>query len=379
MRTTSSSQSKKQFNASDTAAIMNEFDLFLQSTLHTYLSGKLLNMALYHMGWKDIHFEDLSEDNRGKRGRPMLALLTYLVFKEDFQRIFPIAAAIELLHNSSLIYDDIQDRDSIRRGRPAVWTVWGTDEAINLGCAMQAMVLPVLSKMSLYVSSAKTQAMQSYLSHVMLDLAMGQQRDIEWTKRHALPDEHEYLAMIGAKTASLFKATTYLAASAAEVDRISQQSLQSFGEAIGMSFQIFDDIIGVWGSRERGLDKPSLDLQNRKKTYPLILSFSLAGDEDAQLLERYYQMEIVDETMLHAVTDLLNRLDTRNGALKLGLSYMHTAISTLSRQKGNESARQLLMDWVQYVVNKQVGTLIDVNPVILRATSTREVRDAAMQ
>lgn len=345
--------------------IMVEFDDYLKNEIHRFLNGKLRDMALYHMGWLNENFAAIKSDNRGKRGRPMLAILTYLLFGDEYNRVFPIAAAIEILHNSTLVFDDIQDRDLVRRGRPAVWTLWGTDEAINLGSALQAMTLPALSAVSQHVGRVRAQSMQSFLSQVMLELAMGQQQDIEWTKRHTLPSSREYLKMVECKTASLFRATTGLSAAASGVDRKVRVSFERFGQAVGMSFQVFDDVLGIWGSRDRGLDKPNFDLQNRKKTYPFIAGMGLARSEERRLLERYYQMEIVDETILSAVMDLLNRLDMKMDTLHLGLHYLNDAIRILQGHRVNDTVTLLIMEWIQYIVNKQVGTLIDVSPLAL--------------
>lgn len=95
------------------------FEEYLKSLIRDAVPEEIRGMAEYHLGWKDQQFREI-DGLLGKRGRPVFALMSYALFNPDYEKFFPIAAAIELIHNCSLVFDDIQDRDPTRRGRPAV-------------------------------------------------------------------------------------------------------------------------------------------------------------------------------------------------------------------------------------------------------------------
>ncbi|WP_067564548.1 polyprenyl synthetase family protein [Ferroacidibacillus organovorans] len=339
-------------------AIMKELDSYMKSVIERGLDGKIRNVIEYHLGWRDIDFSELEFGNIGKRGRPMMCILTSMLFAYDYKRSFSVAAAIEFIHSFSLIYDDIQDRDTIRRGRPSVWSLWGEDEAINVGCVLQTMVYEVIADPENENKPAQLSWLIQSVNRTMWRVCNGQQLDLELTKSRHHVTQTQYLEVITGKTAALFEAAAYLGAFCSNANERELALCRLFGENVGLAFQIFDDVVGIWGSREQGLDKPNLDLEHRKKTYPIIHAHeNCQTDADRLILHRYYEKEELSERDLINITELLNRCDSRSKSLEIGYQYLKIAMQALDDIAGNEAIKTRIRIWVNYVIDKQLSTL----------------------
>lgn len=339
-------------------AIMKELDAYMKSVIEKGLDGKIRNVIEYHLGWRDLDFSELEFGNIGKRGRPMMCILTSMLFAPDYKHSFPVAAAIEFIHSFSLIYDDIQDRDTIRRGRPSVWSLWGEDEAINVGCVLQTMVYEAIADPKNVMSPAHLPWLIQSVNRTMWRVCNGQQLDLELTKSRNHVTRTQYLEVITGKTAALFEAAAHLGAFCSNADERQLALCRLFGENVGLAFQIFDDVVGIWGSREQGLDKPSLDLQHRKKTYPIIYAHeNCQTDVDRQVILRYYEKEDLNECDLMNMMELLNRCDSLSKSLEIGFQYLKIAMQALDEIAGDEAIKARIRVWVNYVIDKQISTL----------------------
>ena len=206
----------------------------------------------------------------GKRMRPLIGLLAYQSIAGDHAKALPGAAAVEMGHNFSLVHDDIEDNGTERRHRPALWTVWGKAQAINTGDA-----LFTLSRMALYrlkdegFDDARILRLMQLYDETCMDLCEGQFMDI-WTSEH---DEwmsvDYYFDMIGRKTAALIAGSAEAGAVLATEDESIISAYRGFGWALGLAFQLNDDLLGVWGD-EAQTGKKTSDIATRKKTLPLI-------------------------------------------------------------------------------------------------------------
>lgn len=338
--------------------MMGQLDKYMHHMVMEELSGKILQMTEYHLGWRDAQFELITHANMGKRGRPMLALLVSLLFHDEFKRVFPVATAIELVHNFSLIFDDIQDRDSFRRGRPAVWSLWGEDEAINVGCALQTLASLALSDMAHYFPQVTVHETQRYLNRIMLRLCSGQQLDISMTKSKGLISLDEYLTMISGKTAALFEAAAYLGALCSDATTLNGELCREFGYLLGICFQLFDDAVGVSGSTQ--LDKPSLDLEKRKKTYPIIYTYNvLRDDEQLALLSIYYSDGELDNASLATIRGFIEKTGALQQTVNRGYHYLDIAMQKLNQIDGNPSIKRAITEWIDFVTTKQLESIQD--------------------
>lgn len=341
--------------------IMSELDAYMHELIRRELDGKLVHMVEYHLGWRNAQFEMVRNGNMGKRGRPMLTVLISQLFGKEYTKVFPAATAIEYIHNFSLVFDDIQDKDEIRRGRESVWCLWGEDEAINVGCALQTLASFALSEMLPHVSQKTVYDAQRYINRIMLRLCHGQQLDISMTKAKELIHLEEYIDMVSGKTAALFEAAAYIGALCAGATKRDQQLCQEFGHYIGMCFQLYDDMVGVWGSKERGLDKPSLDLEKRKKTYPVIHAYSFLDERSRQeLLHIYYANDTLRSGDMEKIREMLDLTGALHETKRRGDLYLDLALTRLRKVRGNEAAMFKIEHWIKYVTDKQLQS-VDVS------------------
>ena len=230
-------------------------------------------MLAYHLGWEG---EAVGPEARGKRIRPIILLLTCAAAGGNWLNALPAAAAVELVHNFSLIHDDIQDNSPLRRGRPTVWKHWGVAQAINAGDAM--FTLAHLSLLRLEETATPGIAIQAarILQLACLHLTEGQFLDLAYEAHGDLSLE-AYWQMVGGKTAALLAACTELGALVAGVADGQRQSYRQFGYSLGLAFQAQDDILGIWGNAALTGKSAESDLLSGKKTLPVLYGLTQEG------------------------------------------------------------------------------------------------------
>lgn len=230
-------------------------------------------MLRYHMGWEG---EGAGQEAQGKRLRPMLLLLVAEAVGEEWEEALPAAAAVELLHNFSLIHDDIEDRSPLRRGRPTVWARWGEAQAINAGDAMFAIAFMALNRLQHVLSPDKYFRSQSLFVETCLRLTGGQHLDIAFEQDREIPLEH-YWTMIAGKTAALIQTCAHLGALIGGAEESVQHAFAQYGNALGLCFQVVDDWLGIWGSTALTGKSTESDLVSGKKTLPVVLGLVRNG------------------------------------------------------------------------------------------------------
>lgn len=230
-------------------------------------------MVTYHMGWTG---EGAGPEATGKRIRPLLVLLTAASCGADWRAALPAAAAVELVHNFSLVHDDIQDNSEKRRGRPTAWTIWGAPMAINVGDA-----LFVLSNQSIidlartYPAEAVVQS-AGILHDTCLALTEGQFLDMSYQTRTDLGVE-DYWPMIAGKTAALLAACCEIGAVLGGANEPTREAYRSFGHYLGLAFQVQDDILGIWGDEAVTGKSAASDLMEGKKSLPVLVGLGKKG------------------------------------------------------------------------------------------------------
>ena len=205
---------------------------------------ELQRMMSYHMGWEGDGNSTVA--GGGKRICPLLVLLTTAAAGGDWQLALPAASSVELIHNFSLLHDDIEDNSPLRRGRPTVWVKWGVPQAINTGDAMFSMAHLEMFNLEKMVPPIVTLEAAKIIQNTCLNLTQGQYLDISYEGRADLGIE-DYYPMISGKTGALIAACTELGALVAEVDKNIQAYYRSFGLNLGLAFQALDDLLGIWG------------------------------------------------------------------------------------------------------------------------------------
>jgi geranylgeranyl diphosphate synthase type I len=240
----------------------------------------LYEMVRYHLGL------DGSGGRRGKRIRPLLGLLAYASITGDHRKALPGAAAVELGHNFSLVHDDIEDGDRERRARPTLWALHGIPQAINAGDMLFTLSRVALHRLTdLGFPDATVLRLMRLYDDTCLALCEGQYMDIWAADNPDAMNTELYFDMIGRKTAALIASSVEAGAVLATDEEGVIAAYRRFGWALGIAFQLNDDLLGIWGDEAATGKKPS-DLARHKKTLPVIhaVEHAAAGGR-ARLLE----------------------------------------------------------------------------------------------
>jgi geranylgeranyl diphosphate synthase type I len=278
-------------------------------------------MLRYQMGYVDERLRPASHP--GKRIRPFLCLAVAEALSSSFSPALPVAAGIELLHNFSLIHDDIEDRDPSRHHRPTVWKVWGEPQAINAGDAMFAIAgRAVADTADVEVAGLLIQRFHE----TALELTKGQYLDMSFEDRHEVILD-EYMQMISLKSAVLIAYSAWAGAVVAGASERQRALLFDFGDNLGRAFQIHDDMNGIWGDERRTGKMPHTDLANRKKTFPVLSAFAAAAPQDLDALRRYFTRETDDITSL---LEILERSGAHEASQQALDSYLERALGDLT-------------------------------------------------
>lgn len=235
--------------------------------------ANLRSMMAYHLGWEG---EGSGPAAQGKRIRPQLVLLCSAAAGGNWREALPAAAAVELVHNFSLIHDDIEDRSELRRGRKTVWTLWGEAQAINTGDSMLMLAHLALLDLETALGTGKTLAATRLLQTVCFELTEGQFLDISNESERGISLD-DYWSMVGGKTATLLAGCAQLGALTAGADEQRQQAFRRFGYSLGLAFQAQDDALGIWGDAALLGKSTESDLVSGKKTLPVVYALSKGG------------------------------------------------------------------------------------------------------
>ncbi len=305
-------------------------------------------MLLYHMGWVDVSGNP-TEAKRGKRLRPLLTLLICEALGGDVLLARPAAAAVELIHNFSLLHDDIQDRSPTRHGRPTVWAVWGEAQAINAGDAMFALAhLAVPHLLPPQANAHLPRRMVEVLGRTCLELTRGQYLDMLFEKQVQVSIE-EYLDMIAGKTAALLATAAHLGALAAGASDEVQEHYRAFGHHLGMAFQVMDDVLDIWGDPAVTGKAAAYDIRQRKKSLPVL--YGLA--RSTELRDLYARSEALDEdTVSHAVA-LLEAVGARQYAEGLARTYSEHTRTHLKAASPQGEAGEALFELVENLLHRE--------------------------
>lgn len=265
--------SAREGRTAEAVDLLVETRALVDPVLQAHVAGLhpvMREISRYHFGWDD-------GAGSGKALRPALAVLGARVAgaRGDEPAVLDAAAAVELIHNFSLLHDDIMDGDRTRRHRPTAWTVYGLDQTLLAGCALHTLAFEVLAR------RGATAALESLAGYVQLLIA-GQSDDVALTARRDATVE-QCLEMEAGKTASLLAAAASIGALTYGAPRETTRALADFGHHLGMAFQLVDDLLGIWGD-EADTGKPAgADLRARKRSAPVVAALCSGTDSGARL------------------------------------------------------------------------------------------------
>lgn len=303
------------------------------------------HVSTYHLGWCD-------EDGRstpargGKAVRPALALLAAEAVGAPTTVALPGAVAVELVHNFSLLHDDLMDGDEQRRHRRTVWAIWGPATAILAGDALLALAHEILLESP--ASGARRAAW--LLASATRELTRGQVADLSFETRVDVTLA-ESLDMARAKTGSLLAASAGIGAVLADAPQSVVDALLMFGQEVGLAFQLVDDVLGIWGDPAVTGKPVHSDLRSRKKSLPVTWA-AARGDTEAELRQWLAGPDEPVEASLPRIADLLDRAGARAWALEQAGERMRAAEQALAAVDIKARARAELIQLAHYVVDR---------------------------
>ncbi|GAA2353891.1 family 2 encapsulin nanocompartment cargo protein polyprenyl transferase [Saccharopolyspora halophila] len=259
----------------------------------------------YHFGWSDA--DGSPADAGGKALRPALVLVATECAVGDRtggagEAATAAATAVELVHNFSLLHDDVMDGDASRRHRPTAWTVFGRSEALLAGDALLSLSPDVLLESGAPNASAGVRS----LSATTRVLIAGQSADLSFERRQDVGLD-ECLRMAHDKTAALLGCACSIGPLILGARREAVRGLHAYGTELGLAFQLIDDLLGLWGDPEV-TGKPVLsDLRARKKTVPVVHALTSGTREGDRLRELYDQPEELTEEQLAEAAEMVRR------------------------------------------------------------------------
>jgi geranylgeranyl diphosphate synthase type I len=291
-------------------------------------------MQEYHLGWRDAQLAP-DEADPGKLIRPQLVLLACRAAGGDAAQAMPLAAGIQLLHDFTLIHDDIEDNSDARRGRPTLWHLWGLAQGINAGDGMFVIAHLAIHRLSdMGVPAERTLRILRRFDEVILNVCEGQFLDISFEGDLSIsPDD--YLAMIGRKTAALIDGSAALGAMAAGADAPTVDALGTFGRRLGLAFQIEDDILGIWGDPELTGKPRAADLYRRKVSLPVVHALGGAGADE---LAAIYERPDPDDASVGRALAILDAAGSRAYCASIAAEHHHAALAALDRLDTRGSA-----------------------------------------
>ncbi len=274
-------------------------------------------MLFYHFGYGDY-----GPAKAGKRLRPRLLLCVAEAEGGSVESALDAAAAIEILHNYSLVHDDIEDNDELRRGRRTVWAVYGIPQALNAGDALCAISFLALTNSVSRHTDERVLRMVRALNEAHATMCDGQSMDLAYERAPEV-DLAAYSRMIAAKTAALFGASSQLGALCAPCDSDTVMRYRELGRAFGMAFQIRDDVLGIWGTLDATGKVSGNDIARRKWTFPVV--WSLAQPQSSardRIAAAYSRGEKLDSGTVAAVIDALDELGAREAANRAAAEHL---------------------------------------------------------
>src|SRR5919107_1817865 len=320
----------------------------------TTLDGRaplLTGMVRYHLGYAgpDLQPLDRRTVDRGKRMRPAVALLAASAVGGEPRAAAPAAAALELLHNFSLIHDDIQDESPTRRHRPTVWSLWGIGQAINAGDALFAVAhLPLYRLASSGGTADLSLRLLEAFDRMTIAIVEGQTLDLTFEARSDVSAD-EYLEMIAGKTAAIVRFAAWAGALLGGADEAAASRWAEFGLALGLGFQVRDDLLGIWEAQEATGKAPADDVRRRKQSLPILILRERLEEVEREELKLLFSAPNVDSVGVARVLALLEREAVRPEVEAVIASYHQRAAAALieATQPGNNPARDRLLTLVE--------------------------------
>lgn len=313
----------------------------LRATVDTF-DNRIRPIVAYHFGWMDTSGRPTANSG-GKMIRAALTILAAEACGGDAQQAVPGAAAVELVHNFSLLHDDVMDRDLERRGRPTVWSKFGTPAAILAGDILLARACGMFDEASGHQGWA-TKA----LIDAIAELAAGQMADLALERRATVTLE-EALTVSEQKTAALLRCACTLGAGLVGAPDATSRRFGAFGMHLGMAFQLVDDVLGIWGDPAVTGKPVRSDLHNKKKSIPVVAALHSGRPGSAELAALYADTDPMTEDGARRAAELVELAGGRAWTESEIERHRGLAVAQLDALGLTEAQRAPLLALADYV------------------------------
>ena len=314
-------------------------------TVNGYLSKKLVGSPkpLYSAASHLI-------TSGGKRLRPYMVLKSCQILGGKVKGAMPAAAAIEMVHNFTLVHDDIMDNDEMRHGVPTVHKKFGMPIAILAGDVLFSKAYHVISNINL--PSNRSIELVSRLAKACVDVCEGQLLDIGMAESKKIPTQSQYITMIAKKTAALFDVSCSMGAICAKAKQKDISNLSSFGRNLGIAFQITDDLIGVMGDPKVTKKPVGNDIREGKKSLPILLAIKRAKGQDKKIILKSFGNPKTTKNDLEEAVKVIRALGIEKTVRSQALKYANTAKKSLNSYSG--TAKNELIALLDFVVKRSL-------------------------
>ncbi|MDR1090004.1 MAG: polyprenyl synthetase family protein [Prevotella sp.] len=282
----------------------------------------------------------------GKRVRPALTLMSYNLYKDDVSRVVPVALAIEVFHNFTLLHDDLMDRADMRRGKPTVHIKWSDNTAVLSGDAMLIEAYKEIAK----ADSEYLKPVLDLFSVTATEICCGQQYDMEFEQRMDVTIP-EYLEMIRLKTAVLLGCALKEGAIVAGAPDADANNLYDFGISVGLGFQLKDDLLDVYGDSTNFGKRIGGDILCNKKTFLLINALEDSASK-GELMEWINKTNYSEESKIKAVTAIYDKLNLKQKSEELINRYYKEAISCLDKVNVDRNKKKELYSLAESLMSR---------------------------
>lgn len=314
--------------------------------------GELAPMLRYHMGWENL--EGTPTRGGGKALRPILCLAACEMSGGDWRDALPAAAALELIHNFSLVHDDIQDGDETRRGTPTLWRLWGVPTALTAGNAMRVIADHTAGALTAGGTTPDVaQGTIAELTKRYLEMIEGQYLDLSFEAAESV-SVADYLDMIGRKTGALLESAMHMGALVATGDLATARGFGECGMRLGLAFQVRDDWLGVWGNPAFTGKAVGADIRRKKKSLPAVYLFDNASEEERPWLEETYRAEEIEGERLDGVLAMLERLGGDAYVQRIAEEQARQAVAAVDALAIPEESKQLLRAVAEFFATRDM-------------------------
>lgn len=331
-------------------AILNTIECYkseIDEEINTLL-GKQQEIALceilrYSFGYLDENLKP-QENSSGKHFRSGLCLYLADLYRGK-EKLLEFASAIEIFHNFTLIHDDIEDHDSLRRGKQTVWMMFGINQAINAGDAQLVLFYEELSK-ALSKHKEINRSILTYFNQKFLKVINGQFLDFKLAglplKNKAVNTE-AYFEMISGKTATLIASATEIVGLVLNLGKDETKYLYNFGYNLGMAYQTYDDMASIWADIKRTGKVEKNDLYEKKKTYPIISLYEEISLQDKEILNTIFtQRRKISNEQLDYIYKLFEKHQTQEKTYSKVINYLDSSRSAIGKLAINKNEKEKL-------------------------------------